>query len=94
MTAASGAAAIELARTRRPAIIVMDIQMGGMAGTEAMQVLHSIAASFDRLGSINPTICVPEPMLQRGSIGIGGDAAARSGLIADCHSDQVPLRRA
>ncbi len=44
VTAASGAAAIELARDVRPALILMDLQMGGMTGTEAMKILRADAS--------------------------------------------------
>jgi CheY-like chemotaxis protein len=41
VTASSGAAAIEIARQQRPALILMDLQMGGMTGTEALRILRA-----------------------------------------------------
>ncbi len=41
VTASSGAEAVELAGTTRPALILMDLQMGGMTGTEAMRILRA-----------------------------------------------------
>ena len=47
VTASSGAQAVDLARTTRPALILMDLQMGGMTGTEAMQILRADPAHSD-----------------------------------------------
>ncbi len=44
LTANSGAAAIEVAREHRPALIFMDLRMAVMSGTEAMQLLRADAA--------------------------------------------------
>ena len=41
VTASNGATAIDLARKTPPALILMDLQMGGMTGTEAMRVLRA-----------------------------------------------------
>src|SRR5688572_8866697 len=41
VTATSGAEAIAIATARRPAVILMDLQMGGMTGTEALQILRA-----------------------------------------------------
>ena len=40
LTAASGAEAIAVARAERPSVILMDLRMMAMTGTEAMQVLR------------------------------------------------------
>jgi CheY-like chemotaxis protein len=47
VTASSGAEAVDLARATRPALILMDLQMGGMTGTEAMQILRADPAHRD-----------------------------------------------
>jgi two-component system cell cycle response regulator DivK len=41
LEAETGEAGIELARARRPALILMDVQLPGMDGREAMQVLKA-----------------------------------------------------
>jgi len=41
VTASSGVAAVELAHQQRPALILMDLQMAGMTGTEAMRILRA-----------------------------------------------------
>ena len=41
LTAASGPEALALARSERPTLILMDIGMRGMTGTEAMQLLRA-----------------------------------------------------
>jgi CheY-like chemotaxis protein len=41
VTATDGPSAIEIAISQRPALILMDLQMGGMTGTQAMQVLRA-----------------------------------------------------
>jgi CheY-like chemotaxis protein/anti-sigma regulatory factor (Ser/Thr protein kinase) len=45
LTAASGELGIELARTRRPELIVMDINLPGISGLDAMRSLQSDAAT-------------------------------------------------
>jgi len=40
VTAASGAQAIAVARAERPSVILMDLRMMAMTGTEALQVLR------------------------------------------------------
>jgi PAS domain S-box-containing protein len=40
LTAVNGPLGIELARSAQPAVILMDINLPGMSGTEAMQILH------------------------------------------------------
>lgn len=47
VTAATGADAIAIAHAERPALILMDISMRGMTGTEAMQLLRANAAFAD-----------------------------------------------
>jgi two-component system cell cycle response regulator DivK len=46
VTATDGPSAIEIARSQRPALILMDLQMGGVTGTQAMRVLRA-DAGFD-----------------------------------------------
>ena len=41
LTTTSGSAAIEIARSQRPALILMDLRMPGMTGTEAMRLLRT-----------------------------------------------------
>jgi two-component system cell cycle response regulator DivK len=41
VTARSGREAIDVARTRMPAVILMDLSMAVMTGTEAMRILRS-----------------------------------------------------
>jgi len=41
VTATDGPSAIAIATSQRPALILMDLQMGGMTGTQAMQVLRA-----------------------------------------------------
>ena len=41
LTAVNGPLGIELARTAQPEVILMDINLPGMSGTEAMQILHA-----------------------------------------------------
>ncbi len=43
VTATDGPSAIEIAISQRPALILMDLQMGGMTGTQAMQALRADA---------------------------------------------------
>ena len=40
VTARSGREAIDVARTRMPAVILMDLSMAVMTGTEAMRILR------------------------------------------------------
>jgi two-component system cell cycle response regulator DivK len=47
ITAGSGAEALELARTRQPALIFMDLRMAVMTGTQAMQLLRQDPAFND-----------------------------------------------
>lgn len=47
MTAGTGAEAVELARTRHPSLIFMDLRMAVMTGTEAMQLLRQDVAFND-----------------------------------------------
>jgi len=47
MTARSGAEAVSLARAHTPALILMDLRMAEMTGTEAMQLLRNDAALAD-----------------------------------------------
>jgi len=48
VTATDGPSAIEIARSQRPALILMDLQMGGITGTQAMRVLRA-DVGFDRM---------------------------------------------
>ena len=41
ITARSGAEALVAAKTEKPALILMDIRMPGMTGTEALRYLHA-----------------------------------------------------
>ncbi len=45
LTAADGDHGIQLARTHQPEVILMDITLPGMSGTEVMQVLHADPAT-------------------------------------------------
>jgi PAS domain S-box-containing protein len=45
LTAVNGTLGIELARTARPDVILMDINLPGMSGTEAMKILHQDPAT-------------------------------------------------
>ena len=47
VTARSGREAIDVARTRMPAVILMDLSMAVMTGTEAMRILRSDSAFSD-----------------------------------------------
>ncbi len=47
VTARSGREAIEVARTHLPAVILMDLSMAAMTGTEAMRILRSDSAFSD-----------------------------------------------
>ena len=47
VTARSGREAIDVARTRMPAVILMDLSMAVMTGTEAMRILRSDATFSD-----------------------------------------------
>jgi two-component system cell cycle response regulator DivK len=46
VTATNGPSAIEIATAERPALILMDLQLAGMTGTEAMRLLRA-DARFD-----------------------------------------------
>ena len=45
LTAMNGNLGIELARASRPEVILMDINLPGMSGTEAMKILHQDPAT-------------------------------------------------
>jgi CheY-like chemotaxis protein len=45
VTASSGAEAISLARSAHPTLILMDLQMAGMTGTQALQILRADPAN-------------------------------------------------
>jgi CheY-like chemotaxis protein len=43
LTASTAESGIELARTRRPALIIMDVNLPGMSGVEALHLLRGMA---------------------------------------------------
>jgi CheY-like chemotaxis protein len=45
LSARNGTLGIELARASRPNVILMDINLPGMSGTEAMKILHKDPAT-------------------------------------------------
>jgi CheY-like chemotaxis protein len=45
LSAVNGALGIELARASRPHVILMDINLPGMSGIKAMQILHADTAT-------------------------------------------------
>jgi CheY-like chemotaxis protein len=45
LTATNGTLGIEIARASRPDVILMDINLPGMSGIKAMQILHADAAT-------------------------------------------------
>ncbi|MGH9423129.1 MAG: response regulator [Thermoanaerobaculia bacterium] len=71
VTAESGAAALEAARSRRPSVVVMDRNMPGMTGDEVIRALRS-EPGFENLPIL---ILSGQPVSKEELSGLGADGA-------------------